>query len=284
MAGERAQIAFVEGGVGVLLRIDDPDHRVHQGQDPVHLCAVLGGGRVVVGQVDQDEPLQRLVGGGGPGVRPAAQPAGDGQAVQQPGGPVGPAARDGLGGGGAAQSGVGDRGPGQRVEQGRLAAAGGARHGDDRVPGGEPLPGRRLVQDAARLGEGVAVEPGAGESDEFAQGVEPGGQRPVGGCVRLDLRVRLVVGGRAGDGFGGPAGRGGRRAPGDEPVVPPPVRLPRAAVVALVLVRDGSHRCHLSFCSTESAAISSAWGSGAVSSASSGARRRSRSPPRTWSR
>ncbi len=116
VAGERAQIAFVEGGVGVLLRIDDPDHRVHQGQDPVHLCAVLGGGRVVVGQVDQDEPLQRLVGGGGPGVRPAAQPAGDGQAVQQPGGPVGPAARDGLGGGGAAQSGVGDRGPGQRVE------------------------------------------------------------------------------------------------------------------------------------------------------------------------
>lgn len=102
VSGERAQIALVERRVGVLLRVDDPDHRVDQGQDPVHLVAVFGGGRVVVGQIDQDEPLERLVEGGGPGVGPAPQPAGDGEPVQQSGGSVGPAARDGLGGGGLA--------------------------------------------------------------------------------------------------------------------------------------------------------------------------------------
>ncbi|CAM5579400.1 hypothetical protein SGRI78S_06805 [Streptomyces griseus subsp. griseus] len=288
VSGERAQVALVEGGVGVLLRVDDPDHRVDQRQHPVHLVAVLGGRRVVVGQVDQDEPLERLVERGGPRVRPAPQPPGDGEAVQQAGGPVGPAARDGLGGGGAAQSGVGDRGPGERVEQGRLPAAGGSGDGDDRVPRGEALPGGGLVQHASRLGEGVPVEPGAGEADELAQGVEPGRQRPAGGDVRLDLRLHVVLGGRAGGGSPGLAGLARSRAPGDEPVVPAPVRAPvrlrRAVSVVLVLVRDGGHRCHLSFCSTDSAAISSAWGSGATSSTSRGARRRSRSPPRTWSR
>ena len=50
------------------------------------------------------------------------------------------------------------------------------------------------------------------------------------------------------------------------------------------VVRDGGHHGHLSFCSTDSAAMSSAWGSGCTSSASSGASRRSRSVCRTWSR
>ncbi|CAO0833430.1 hypothetical protein SMICM17S_10541 [Streptomyces microflavus] len=200
--GQGAQIALVQGGVGVLLRVDDPDHRVDQRQHPVHLVPVGCRGGVVVRQVDQDEPLERLVEGGGSGVRPAAQPAGDREAVEQAGGPVGPAARDGLGGGGAAQPGVGDLRPGQGVEQGRLAAPGGPRDGDDRVPGGEPLPGGGLVQYASGLGEGVPVEPGAGEADEFAQGVEPGRQGAVGGPVRLDLRPYVVLVGRGADGVG----------------------------------------------------------------------------------
>lgn len=59
MAGHRPQIALVEYGVGVLLRVDDPDDGVDQRQDAVHLFAVLHGGRVVVGQVDQDQSAQR---------------------------------------------------------------------------------------------------------------------------------------------------------------------------------------------------------------------------------
>ena len=47
--------------------------------------------------------------------------------------------------------------------------------------------------------------------------------------------------------------------------------------VVIRVVSDGGHGGHLSFCSTDRAAMSSAWGSGCTSSASSGARRRSRS-------
>lgn len=82
--GHRAQVPLVEEGVAVLLRVDDPDHGVHVGEDAVDLGAVLGGGRVVVGQVDEDQAvegagpvgaLDGLAGAGGrgspggPGVR-----------------------------------------------------------------------------------------------------------------------------------------------------------------------------------------------------------------------
>lgn len=61
MAGERSQVALVEGGVGVLLRVDDPDDRVDQRQYAVDLVPVRDDGGVVVRQVDQDETLQFLV-------------------------------------------------------------------------------------------------------------------------------------------------------------------------------------------------------------------------------
>ena len=70
--------------------------------------------------------------------------------------------------------------PGERVEQRRLAAAGGARDGDDGVLPGQPAPRGRLVQYPARLGERPAVEPGAGQPDQLAQRVEPQPQRPAG--------------------------------------------------------------------------------------------------------
>ncbi len=49
VARHRPQIALVEHGVGVLLRVHDPDDGVDERQDAVHLLAVLHGRRVVVG-------------------------------------------------------------------------------------------------------------------------------------------------------------------------------------------------------------------------------------------
>lgn len=174
MSGERPQIAFVEGRVGVLLRVDHPDHRVDQGQHPVHLFTVAGRRRVVVGQVHQDETLECLVHGRTALHRPAPEPSRDGQPVEQPRRAVGPTAGDGRRGGRPAQPGVGDLDARQRVEQGGLPAAGGPRDGDDRVPRREPLAGRRLVEHAPRLGEGAPVQPGAGEPHQLAQRVQPG--------------------------------------------------------------------------------------------------------------
>ncbi len=105
VAREGAQVALVESGVRVLLRVDDPDHGVHEGEDPVDLAAVCGDGGVVVGQVDEDESLEGLVAGAA-GEGAAAQAAGDGQPVEEPGGAVGPGAGDGGSGGGPAQAGL----------------------------------------------------------------------------------------------------------------------------------------------------------------------------------
>ena len=55
-----AQVALVQRRVGVLLRVEHPDDDVHQPQQAVHLLAVTGGGGVVVGQVDQDKPVEAL--------------------------------------------------------------------------------------------------------------------------------------------------------------------------------------------------------------------------------
>lgn len=225
MPGQRSQIAFVQGRVGVLLRVDDPDHRVDQGEHPVHLLPVARRRRVVVGQVHQDEPLERLVRGRAALHRPAPQSAGDGQPVEQPGGAVGPAAGDRGRGGRPAQSGVGDLDAGERVEEGGLPAAGGSRDGDDRVPGGEPLAGRRLVEHAPRLGEGVPVQPGAGESDQLAQRVQSWPQRAAGQSVRLDLGPGLVLRVGLAPGRQLVLGRVGGTA-GDQPVVPAPLLLP----------------------------------------------------------
>lgn len=161
MPGQRSQIALVEGRVGVLLGVDDPDHRVDQRQHPVHLVPVAGRRRVVVGQVDEDEALERRVGlGAAARLRPAPQPSRDREPVQEPGGPVGPAAGDRRRGRRPPQPGVGDLCAREGVEQGGLPAAGRPCDGDDGVPGGETLTGRGLVEHPAGLGEGLAVQPG----------------------------------------------------------------------------------------------------------------------------
>lgn len=215
MPGQGPQIALVEDGVGVLLRVDDPDDGIHQRQDPVDLFAVLHGRRVMVGQIHEDEAAQlrlrlRAL------QRPPPQPSRNPQPVDEARRSVAPTARDRRGRGGPADARLRDRHPRERVEQRRLATAGGARDGDDRVLPREPAPRRRLVQHPPRLREGLAVQPRAGLSHQLAQRVESRPQLPVVG--ERDDRLR----GR-GPGLHGrhPLGwpRLGR-TPGDEPVVP----------------------------------------------------------------
>src|SRR5699024_2070857 len=53
---------LVQHVVGVLLRVDDPDEQVDQRQQAVHLLGVGGLDRVVVGQVEQHQAGQLLLG------------------------------------------------------------------------------------------------------------------------------------------------------------------------------------------------------------------------------
>jgi hypothetical protein len=106
----------MEDGVGVLLRVDDPDDRVDERQDAVHVLAVLYGSGVVVGQVDEDESAQ--LGVPVPGrQRTPAQPGRDTQPFDEARGSVAPTARDGRRGGGPAHTGLRDGHPGERVEK-----------------------------------------------------------------------------------------------------------------------------------------------------------------------
>ena len=61
VAGEAAQVAVVERGVGVLLGIHDPHEHVDDPHEAVDLLAVGGVRRVVVGEVEEDEAVQRRV-------------------------------------------------------------------------------------------------------------------------------------------------------------------------------------------------------------------------------
>ena len=61
MAGKRLQVVVVQGGVCVLLRVDHPDQHVDQLDQAVDLLAVCGLCGVVVGQIDQDQAVERRV-------------------------------------------------------------------------------------------------------------------------------------------------------------------------------------------------------------------------------
>ena len=54
--GQRRQEVVVHGGVGVFLRIEDPDEDVHEPHHPLHNLPVGRPGRVEVGQVQKDQP------------------------------------------------------------------------------------------------------------------------------------------------------------------------------------------------------------------------------------
>ena len=60
MGREPPEIAVVQRGVRVLLRLDDPDEEVGELDDPVHLEPVRGLDGVEVGQVEKDEAVQAV--------------------------------------------------------------------------------------------------------------------------------------------------------------------------------------------------------------------------------
>ena len=65
---QRPQVAVVQRGVRVLLRLDDPEDEVRERDDPLRLEAVRGLDGVEVGEVEEDEPaeaVRRRRGGGG---------------------------------------------------------------------------------------------------------------------------------------------------------------------------------------------------------------------------
>ncbi len=61
VAGQGPQVALVHGRVGVLLRVEHPHQQVGHLHQPVDLDVVGDLGGVVVGQVEQDQPVERPV-------------------------------------------------------------------------------------------------------------------------------------------------------------------------------------------------------------------------------
>ena len=56
---ELLQVRVVQDAVAVLLRVDDPDHLVDEAEQAVDLEPVAALDGVEVGQVEQDQPVQR---------------------------------------------------------------------------------------------------------------------------------------------------------------------------------------------------------------------------------
>ncbi len=143
VGGERSEVAVVDRGVGVLLRIEDPHEQVRQLHQPVHLQVVGDLGGVVVRQVEEYDAVQRAVLAARVEHRVAGDPVprGDVEPVEQVRGVVGtPDTGRRPGRGRAAHPDRGELQSRQRVEGRGLARAGGTGDGDDRVVGGETQP------------------------------------------------------------------------------------------------------------------------------------------------
>jgi hypothetical protein len=168
VARQRFEEAVVDGGVGVLLGVQDPHHQIGQPDESFDLEVVADLRRVVVGQVEEHEPLQVVA--SGPGVEHGV--AGDlvtrrySQPLQQViGARRAPDARGGPGRGGSAHADGRQIEPGEPVEGGGLAGAGGAGQRDHGVLGGEPQPRRGALDDVGRLVDQLVVEAPAGGTD-----------------------------------------------------------------------------------------------------------------------
>ena len=61
MLGELREVVGVEREVRVLLRVDDPEHDIDEPDQAIGLGPVLGRRRIVVGEIEQDEPVERLL-------------------------------------------------------------------------------------------------------------------------------------------------------------------------------------------------------------------------------
>ena len=218
VARQRREVAVVDRGVGVLLRVEHPHHQVGQPDQPVDLEVVGDLGGVVVGQVEEYDALEPVVLAARVehGVAGDLVPRRDAQPLEQLVGTVpAPHARGRPRRGGAADADGRELEPGERVERGRLARPGGARDGDHGVLGGEPEPPgspvrRRLgvvdelVVEAPARGPGRRIEP----FDAGADVGTPGDQLlgPVEQGRHLLPRRRLRHGGVS---LGGGQGRCG---------------------------------------------------------------------------
>ena len=60
VAGQTTQVSVMQGGIGVLLRVDDPHHEIDHRDETVNLQLVRYLGGIVIGKIEQDEPVERV--------------------------------------------------------------------------------------------------------------------------------------------------------------------------------------------------------------------------------
>ena len=150
--GHRCEVAVVDRGVGVLLRVQHPHHQVGELDQPVDLEMVGHLGGVVVGQVEQDDALERLVllAEVEQGVAHGLVARRDAEVVEQLlGALLAPHARGRPRRRGTAYADRGELDPRERVERRGLARSGGAGDRHDRVVGGRGRAARRRAPMAA---------------------------------------------------------------------------------------------------------------------------------------
>ena len=167
--GERSQIAIVQRGVGVLLRVDHPHEQVDEAHEPVHLDPMGDLDRVEVGQVEQDQPVRAAAVERVPRrhLQPVEQPvvgrAEDGGARRRGGRP-----RDAL---------ADERATRERVEQGGLPRPRRSGERDHRRLEAVPETLAGAADHRPRGLHGARFEPVPGQLHGVREGREPGLQR-----------------------------------------------------------------------------------------------------------
>ena len=194
--GERGQVLLVQQRIGVLDRVGDPDDDVHQADEAVDLDTVLGDHRVVVGQVEQHEPVQRVrrvVQRALPGHPSTCR---HGQPVEQRVGVhAAPDARQRDRRRRTSHPGLGQVEPGEGVEQRRLARAGrpGQRDHGEVEPEARALAGARLhrLDVGHRLGADEAAQQHRGLGQRLQSSVQRGlAHAPTSTVSRCTASVR----------------------------------------------------------------------------------------------
>ena len=183
VAGQRHQVAPVYRRVRVLLRVEHPDHQVGHPDQPVDLAGRAADHRVVVGQVQQHQAVERLLAAVQRAAPRVAVAARDAEPFQQRAGArhapdAGvrvPGHRPGHPDGGEVR-------PGEPVEERGLAAAGAAGQGHDRVrrrTAAAARPARSTRASASSIRSSLkpsAAGAGRGDLDQPGQRGEPGRQ------------------------------------------------------------------------------------------------------------
>jgi hypothetical protein len=161
----------VQGRVGVLLRLHDPDDQVGERHDPVDLEPVGAFDGVEVRQVEKREAAEC------PGVDPVT--ASDLEPVEEWIGAVAPDRRLALRGRRAAATDRRQLGPGQHVEEQRLADARRPRKRHDGVLDAETEPHTGLPSHRSRCLHGFWLEPAVRHLDRFRERGQPAVEIPA---------------------------------------------------------------------------------------------------------